>query len=141
MDLVGSWPDDPPAWRGDGRDAERASRNFSHHLDLAQESIAAIELAGVDTTSTDELLARSGCRMHRHAPRRRPPRIRCGGVELMPLAWIANAVPTSQGCTPGVVELSEEELQPLERAGLARRGGSPGFGEAAGAGFDPKAGR
>jgi hypothetical protein len=59
----------------------------------------------------------------------------------MPLAWIANAVPTSQGCTPGLVELSEEELQPLLRAGLARRYAAPEFGEAAGAGFDPKAGR
>jgi hypothetical protein len=25
----------------------------------------------------------------------------------MPLAWVANAVPTSQGCTPGMVELSK----------------------------------
>ena len=57
----------------------------------------------------------------------------------MPLAWIANAVATFQGSTPGVVDLSEEELQPLLRAGLARRGGVPEFGEAAGAGMDPKA--
>jgi hypothetical protein len=65
-DLIGSWPDDPPAWRGDGRDAERASRNFSHHLELAQESIEAIELASggygsaielADTASTDDLMA------------------------------------------------------------------------------------
>ena len=59
----------------------------------------------------------------------------------MPLAWVANAVPTSQGSTPGLVELSEEELAPLVRQGLARRSGPPEFGEAAGAGLDPKAGR
>jgi hypothetical protein len=51
------WPDDPPAWRGDGRDAERASRNFSHHLDLAQESIAAIELAGPNVLELPDLVS------------------------------------------------------------------------------------
>jgi hypothetical protein len=49
----------------------------------------------------------------------------------MPLAWIANAVATSQGSTPGVYDLSEEELEPLLRAGLASRQ-PPMFGEVPG---------
>ena len=55
----GSYAPDPPAWAGEGYDAERSAVNFLIDLAGAQPdgAAAAIELAGTGTTSIDQLLA------------------------------------------------------------------------------------